>query len=108
MDWKLTFHPDDMILTEKRWNHSLATGEPYSTEYRCRPKNGEWRWMLGRALPMKNMQTCAIEKWYETCTDIHEAVQTRFAARRMVSIPNHSVFLGPFMLTFSSANNSSR
>jgi hypothetical protein len=35
---------------------------------------------------MRNKQTGAIEKWYGTCTDIHEAVESRFAARRMVSI----------------------
>ena len=40
--------------------------------------------MLARALPMKNKQTEAIEKWFGTCTDIHEAVETRFAQKRMV------------------------
>ncbi|KAH7319265.1 hypothetical protein BKA65DRAFT_409056 [Rhexocercosporidium sp. MPI-PUGE-AT-0058] len=83
MGWKLPFHPDDMVSTGKKWAHSLKTGEPYSTEYRCRNKDGEWRWMLGRALPMRNLQTGAIEKWYGTCTDIHESVETRFAAKRL-------------------------
>ncbi|KUJ24103.1 uncharacterized protein LY89DRAFT_12234 [Mollisia scopiformis] len=83
MGWKLPFHPDDMTSTGKRWTHSLATGDPYMTEYRCRSKSGEWRWMLGRALPMRNSKTGAIEKWFGTCTDIHEAVESRFAAKRM-------------------------
>ncbi|KAF8865377.1 hypothetical protein BDZ45DRAFT_736488 [Acephala macrosclerotiorum] len=83
MGWKLPFHPDDMTSTGKRWAHSLKTGDPYNTEYRCRSKDGEWRWMLGRALPMRNAKTGAIEKWFGTCTDIHEAVESRFAARRM-------------------------
>jgi PAS domain-containing protein len=54
------------------------------TEYRCKSKEGEWRWMLGRALPLRNSKTGAIEKWFGTCTDIHEAVESRFAAKRMV------------------------
>ncbi|KAK0118097.1 hypothetical protein ONS95_012402 [Cadophora gregata] len=83
MGWRLPFHPDDMVSTGKKWEHSLNTGDPYSTEYRCRNKDGEWRWMLGRALPMRNLQTGAIEKWYGTCTDIHESVETRFAAKRL-------------------------
>lgn len=37
---------------------------------------------MGRALPLRNKQTGVIEKWYGTCTDIHEAVVSRFAARR--------------------------
>jgi PAS domain S-box-containing protein len=86
MGWQLPFHPDDMPATGKRWQHSLKTGDPYSTEYRCRAKNGEWRWMLGRALPLRNKQTGAIEKWFGTCTDIHEGVESRFAAKRMASL----------------------
>ncbi|KAN0093826.1 hypothetical protein V8E51_017010 [Hyaloscypha variabilis] len=83
MGWQLPFHPDDMPATSKRWQHSLQTGDPYSTEYRCKAKSGEWRWMLGRALPLRNKQTGAIEKWFGTCTDIHEGVESRFAAKRM-------------------------
>lgn len=85
MGWQLPFHPDDMTTSGRKWAYSLKTGAPYSTEYRCRTKGGEWRWMLGRALPMRNKQTGAIEKWFGTCTDIHEAVESRFAARRTVT-----------------------
>ncbi|CAG8952830.1 hypothetical protein HYFRA_00007543, partial [Hymenoscyphus fraxineus] len=81
--WRLPFHPDDMALAAKRWTHSLATGAPYSVEYRCQGKDGEWRWMLGRALPMRNKHTGQIEKWFGSCTDIHEAIESRSAARRM-------------------------
>ncbi|KAE8448519.1 hypothetical protein EG329_009400 [Mollisiaceae sp. DMI_Dod_QoI] len=82
LGWKSPFHPDDMASTGKRWAHSLETGDPYSIEYRCRSKDGEWRWMLGRALPLRNSKTGTIEKWFGTCTDIHEAVESRFAASR--------------------------
>ena len=44
---------------------------------------------------MRNKQTGEIEKWYGTCTDIHEAVQSRFAARRTVRISWH---LDTFMI----------
>jgi len=64
LGWQNPFHPDDMSETERRWRHSLATGEPYVTEYRCRSRNGDWRWFLGRALPLKNKDTGKIEKWF--------------------------------------------
>ena len=64
LGWKLPFHPDDMPETLRRWKHSLATGEPYVSEYRCRSKEGEWRWFLGRALPLRNKETGEIEKWF--------------------------------------------
>ena len=68
--WENPFHPDDMELTGKRWAHSLASGEEYRTEYRCLSSDGEWRWMLGRAVPMKD-DAGKIFKWFGTCTDIH-------------------------------------
>lgn len=81
--WKLPFHPDDMAATGRRWQHSLDTGDPYTTEYRCRKYDGEWRWMLGRAVCMRNKDTGKIEKWFGTCTDIHESVMARSEAKRL-------------------------
>ncbi|PQE20359.1 hypothetical protein CJF30_00001680 [Rutstroemia sp. NJR-2017a BBW] len=82
MGWRLPFHPDDVTASGKRWLHSLATGETYNTEYRCRQHDGEWRWMLGRAVCLRDKEG-KIEKWFGTCTDIHEAVMARFEAKRL-------------------------
>ena len=81
MGWQNPFHPDDMPITEQRWAHSLSTGDEYSTEYRCRKHDGEWRWMLGRALPLRDNKTGQVLKWFGSCTDIHELVETRRLAK---------------------------
>ncbi|KAK6833638.1 hypothetical protein PG987_008332, partial [Apiospora arundinis] len=83
LGWKNPFHPDDMPLTARKWSHCLATGDPYVTEYRCKSKDGEWRWMLGRALPLRNKHTGEIEKWYGTCTDVHESLAAKLEAKQM-------------------------
>jgi PAS domain S-box-containing protein len=57
MGWQLPFHPDDMPAAVKAWAHSLATGDEYTTEYRCQRADGAWRWMLGRALPLRDVKT---------------------------------------------------
>ncbi|KAK3354634.1 putative histidine kinase group protein [Neurospora tetraspora] len=80
--WRKAFHPDDLVETERRWQNSIRTGEPYMIEYRCRSKDGEWRWFLGRALPLKNKQTGKIEKWFGTCTDVHETMEAKLEAKR--------------------------
>lgn len=80
--WTQPFHPDDMAETRQRWERSLRTGEPYVVEYRCKTKEGEWRWMLGRALPLRNPDTGKIEKWIGTCTDVHDSIEAKLAARR--------------------------
>lgn len=93
-NWTKNFHPDDMPETRRRWEHSLRTGEPYTVEYRCQNKEGEWRWLLGRALPLRNPETGRIEKWFGTCTDVHESIETKLAARRtrqqLLSVISHA------------------
>lgn len=79
--WTDAFHPDDMPETAKKWSHSLATGEEYRTEYRCRRRDGEWRWFLGSALPLRDDNSNII-RWFGTCTDIHEAVENRIQSQR--------------------------
>jgi PAS domain S-box-containing protein len=80
--WQLPFHPDDIIPSKGEWEHSVATGDEYSTEYRCKRRDGEWRWMLGRALPLRDHKTGTILKWFGTCTDIHDQVESRLAAKQ--------------------------
>jgi len=69
--WNGMFHPDDQPLAWERWRRSLETGEPYEIEYRLRAANGEYRWTLGRAMPMRDAEG-RIVRWFGTCTDIHE------------------------------------
>jgi PAS domain S-box-containing protein len=72
--WNGMFHPDDQDRAWDRWRRSLQTGEPYEIEYRLRHRSGEYRWTLGRAIPMRN-DDGEIVRWVGTCTDIHEAKQ---------------------------------
>jgi len=64
-------HRDDIMPTFRKWKHSLNTGEKFEMEYRIRRKDGMYRWMLGRALPLRNDMGRVVE-WVGTCTDIHD------------------------------------
>ncbi|SMQ61407.1 PAS domain S-box-containing protein [Devosia lucknowensis] len=70
--WNGVFHPEDQEAAWVAWRHSLATGEPYQIEYRLRHHSGQYRWTLGRALPIRD-QNDQIVRWIGTCTDIHES-----------------------------------
>jgi PAS domain S-box-containing protein len=70
--WNAMFHPDDRERAWQAWRHSLQTGQPYEIEYRLRHHTGEYRWTLGRALPMRGSDG-NILRWIGTCTDIHAA-----------------------------------
>ncbi|MFC5458602.1 hybrid sensor histidine kinase/response regulator [Massilia niabensis] len=80
--WNGIFHPDDQNAAWARWRHSLATGETYEIEYRLRHHSGQYRWVLGRALPVHD-ENGAIVRWMGTCTDIHAQKQAEDDLRNM-------------------------
>lgn len=92
--WAAAFHPDDMPEASRRWSNSLRTGELYSVEYRCRRADGVYRWMLGRALPVRDPETGAIIKWFGTCTDVNDTVEALASSRqtqdRLENVINHA------------------
>ena len=71
-DWGQFVHPDDVPAALEAWKHALTTGKPYDVEYRLRRHDGEWRWMMGAALP-NHRSDGTIDRWYGTITDIHES-----------------------------------
>jgi PAS domain S-box-containing protein len=83
--WRATVHPDDLEEHLRKWQRSLATGEPYENEARRRGANGEYRWFLVRAVPLRDAHG-NILKWYGTLTDIEDrkkAEQERERLRRL-------------------------
>jgi len=71
VEWSGVFHADDRARAWARWRHSLATGEPYEIEYRLRRHDGVYRWILGRAMPIRDAGG-TIVRWMGTCTDIDD------------------------------------
>jgi PAS domain S-box-containing protein len=71
-------HPDDLKGAIDMWNNTLRTGDPYEVEYRLRRYDGEYRWHLGRAMPIRNKEG-KIELWLGTNTDIHKQKQAEEA-----------------------------
>jgi PAS domain S-box-containing protein len=69
--WNDPVHPDDQQRAWERWKRSVETGEDYEVEYRFRRADGEYRWFLGRALPMRD-EHGRIVRWFGTSTDIED------------------------------------
>ncbi|WP_167855464.1 PAS domain-containing sensor histidine kinase [Hymenobacter fodinae] len=70
--WLLAcIHPDDIRTAVSSWRTALRTEEALEVECRIRNRHGEYRWMLGRALPSRNSDGEIIQ-WIGTYTDIHE------------------------------------
>ncbi len=84
--WNPQLHPEDRERAWARWRHSLGTGEPYEVEYRLRAADGSYRWVLGRALPVRDPDTGGIMRWYGTCTEIDELLTTRAALAEALDV----------------------
>jgi len=69
--WRSTVHPDDLDEHVKKWQRSHASGEPFENEARHRSANGEYRWFLVRAVPLRDAHG-NILKWYGTLTDVED------------------------------------
>lgn len=88
--WNGIFHPDDQERAWERWRHSLSTGENYEIEYRLRHRSGDYRWVLGRAQPVRD-KGGTILRWYGSCTDIHEIKVAEEQRHLMLGEMNHRV-----------------
>src|SRR5262245_40149790 len=69
LPWKSVAHPDDLENLMSKWCHHLTSGEPFEAEARLRRFDGEYRWFLIRAVPLRDALSNVI-KWYGTNTDI--------------------------------------
>ena len=69
--WEAAVHSEDLKRNAEKWRASTATGEPFENEVRFRRADGEYRWFLVRAVPMRDTRG-NIVKWYGTTTDIED------------------------------------
>jgi PAS domain S-box-containing protein len=70
-DWPRLIHPEDRTMTSMAWERSIETGQLYGIAYRLQRDDGEYRWFYAQAVPIRDEQG-KIQKWFGTCTDIHE------------------------------------
>ena len=52
------------------WLEAIRTGTVSGVEYRLRSHTGEFRWFLGRSLPIREEPTGPVVRWVGTATDI--------------------------------------
>ena len=75
------FHPDDAEAVNEVFGRCLVTGERFSMKYRLRRADGVYRWMSGRAEPMRD-ENGRIVQWFGLCHDIDDQVHAEEALRR--------------------------
>jgi PAS domain S-box-containing protein len=72
--WRVAIHDEDSTELVETWRAAVATGEPFEAEARLRRADGEYRWFLFRAVPLRD-ELGNIIQWYGTNTDIEDRKQ---------------------------------
>jgi PAS domain S-box-containing protein len=79
--WMNAFHPDDRLKEE--WRAALAAGKPFEKEARLRRADGQYRWFLIRAVPLRDEQG-TIVNWYGTSSDIEDLKRAEDRVRLII------------------------
>jgi PAS domain S-box-containing protein len=78
--WPGAFHPDDKKGMLQKWSAIRESGRRGGLEARLRRFDGEYRWFLFEAEPMRN-EAGNIVKWYGSATDIEDRKRAEVALR---------------------------
>lgn len=92
--WIDFVHEDDRQLACEAWQHAIHVGEPYEAEYRLVHYRDRHRWVLSRAMPIRDPHG-AILRWFGTCTDIDDqrrALEDREAVTQELSHRIKNIF----------------
>ena len=85
--WQAVIHPADLPHCVERWTASLTTGEPYEVEFRLRRADGEYRWHIARARPLRSRDAQVLQ-WFGTNVDIDDQKRTGQAQRFIIEASN--------------------
>jgi PAS domain S-box-containing protein len=79
--WTGAVHPDDLNGLAGAWQSIMATGKHGEAEARLRRFDGEYRWFLFRANPLRD-DSGNIVKWFGINTDIEDRKRAEEKLRR--------------------------
>jgi PAS domain S-box-containing protein len=79
--WTAAVHPEDLDSLGATWQRIMASQAPGEAEARLRQHDGDYRWFLFRANPLRD-ETGAIVRWYGVNTDIEDRKRAEVELRR--------------------------
>ncbi len=87
--WQDFLYPDDVAPCLSAWQRSVTTGEEYMIQFRLRGASSDYKWYLGRAVPIYD--DGAITFWLGTNTDIDAQKTNEQRKDEFMSIASHEL-----------------
>lgn len=79
--WTRPFHPEDLKRSRNAYREAMLQNEPFTIECRLRRADGQYRWWLARAVPMR-AEDGTVVRWFGTSTDIHDLKLAELEVKR--------------------------
>ena len=68
--WLGVVHPDDVSRLGAGWNQAVLEGAPHESRHRYLRSDGEYRWHMCRAVPLRD-EGGVVQEWVGFSVDIH-------------------------------------
>jgi len=78
--WQKVHHPEHVDRVVERIKQSFETGRPWEDTFPLRGRDGNYRWFLSRALPIRD-DAGEVIRWFGTNTDITDQIKAEKALR---------------------------
>lgn len=99
--WKSVHHPDYVDQVVEKIQYSWDTGEPWEDTFPLRGRDGQYRWFLSRAQPIRNANG-DIECWFGSNTDITELKEIEASLEQAkIAAENANQSRGEFLANMS-------
>jgi PAS domain S-box-containing protein len=86
--WESTVHPEDVARFHEEWCAAVSAVTPFDNAARYRGADGQYRWFLVRALPLRDERGNLL-RWYGVLMDIEDRVRAEQALRESAARLQH-------------------
>lgn len=71
LNWGEIVHPEEFASISQLWEQAVKSGGVFELEFRIRSRQGNYRWHINKAVPLKD-GTGETIKWFGSSIDIHD------------------------------------
>ncbi|UGQ48230.1 ATP-binding protein [Massilia endophytica] len=83
--WQQVYDPACIPPMVAHWQQAIASGQPFEMEFPIRGADGQYRWFLTRANPVRNPEGRMV-RWFGTSTDVDQVKRAQEALRDETNI----------------------